>query len=107
LADEIPGSRQAIRARMNCFNIPHQYGVDHSIYYHTIHDLQQVKVVALNLEKRWEAFRLCSVLLAGTKPGCLFTRMMENNGKRNKGWKVRREESKKRRNVRFAHNQKL
>ena len=23
LADEIPGSRQAIRARMNCFNIPH------------------------------------------------------------------------------------
>lgn len=63
LTDEIPGPRQTIRTRMNCFNIPHQDGIDYSVHNHAVHDCQEVKVIASNLEKREEDFRLCSVLL--------------------------------------------
>ena len=92
LTDEVPGPRQAIRARMNSFNIPHQDGVDHSVHYHTVHNFQQVKVIAFNLEKTEED--LGCVRFYWHK-GCALTRIMENSDTRNKLWKDRRGKQRK------------
>ena len=85
LTDEIPWPRKTVRTRMNCFNIPHQDGVDHSVHNHAVHDYQEVKVIASNLEKKER--RISGCVQFHWDEGCACTRTMENNAMRKKLWK--------------------
>ena len=51
LTDEVPWPGQAIRAGVDCFDVPHQDGVDYSIQHHTVQTCQQVEIIAFNLRE--------------------------------------------------------